>query len=115
MTAGKMLRLAHTLLRTGGLLFLVVGSSDVATLLFFPDSSQLPSPCVQNSRYLDINRLEGILTAIGFDKVKERWKPNGKVAYWLYRKGSLTKDLTQYTKKCVVREGVSRNNFCILI
>ena len=44
-----------------------------------PDSSQLPLPCVQNSRYLDMNRLEGILVALGFDKVKERWKANGKV------------------------------------
>lgn len=79
------------------------------------NASQLPLPCVQNSRYLDIHRLEGILIAIGFDKVKERWKHNGKVAYWLYRKGVSAGDLTQYTKKSVVREGVSRNNFCILL
>ena len=80
-----------------------------------PDLSQLPLPCVQNSRYLDIHRLEGILTAIGFDKVKERWKPSGKVAYWLYRKGLLAGDPTQYAKKSVIREGASRNNFCILL
>lgn len=114
MTAGKMLRLAHTFLRTGGLLFLVVGYSSASTLLF-TDFSQLPLPCVQNSRYLDINRLEGIFTAIGFEKVKERWKPKGKVAYWLYRKGSLAENTNHYTKKSVVREGVSRNNFCILL
>jgi len=77
-----------------------------------PDLSQLPLPCV---RSLDIYRLEGILTAIGFDKVKERWKPGGKVAYWLYRKGLLAGDPTQYAKKSVVREGASRNNFCILL
>ena len=36
MTAGKMLRLAHTFLKTGGLLFLVVGSTtDAAGLLVF--------------------------------------------------------------------------------
>jgi len=80
-----------------------------------PEFSQLPLPCVQNSRYLDINQLEGILTAIGFDKTKERWKPNGKVAYWLYRKGLSAGDPAQYAEKFVVREGVSRNNFCILL
>lgn len=53
--------------------------------------------------------------AIGFDKVKERWKPKGKVAYWLYRKGSLAENPNHYTKRSVVREGVSRNNFCILL
>jgi 25S rRNA (adenine2142-N1)-methyltransferase len=80
-----------------------------------PNALQLPLPCVQNSRYLDIHRLEGILIAIGFDKVKEKWKPNGKVAYWLYRKGVSAGDPTQYAKKSVVREGASRNNFCILL
>jgi len=80
-----------------------------------PNTSQLPLPCVQNSRYLDTHRLEGILIAIGFDKVKEKWKPNGKVAYWLYRKTVLAGDSTQYAKKSVVREGASRNNFCILL
>jgi 25S rRNA (adenine2142-N1)-methyltransferase len=64
---------------------------------------------------LDLNLLEGIFAAIGFDKVKERWKPNGKVAYWLYRKGLSVGDPTPYIKKDVVREGASRNNFCILL
>ena len=48
-----------TFLNTNGLLFLVAGPSNVATLLdFLANSSQLPFLCE-------------ILPAIGFDKVKE--------------------------------------------
>ena len=102
-----MLRLAHTFLRTGGLLFIV-----------------LPLPCVHNSRYLDFLRLTQILTAVGFSIVKERHKPGGKLIYILCRAEQLSGPGMQsgqretlppeLTAKRSLRTG-NRNNFAILL
>ncbi|MGG6495965.1 UNVERIFIED_CONTAM: BMT2 family SAM-dependent methyltransferase, partial [Bacteroidetes bacterium 56_B9] len=66
---GRMLRLIHAHLRPlpSSLVFLV-----------------LPLPCVNNSRYLDRERLIAIMRAVGFKMEKERWKPDNKVGYWLW-------------------------------
>lgn len=98
--------MAHTLLRMDGLLYVV-----------------LPSPCVANSRYLDLPRLTQILGVIGFDIVQERMKEGGKLAYFLFRKRVRPKmdEVTRYRfggeygHKKTVREGSTRNNFAILL
>lgn len=55
-----------------------------------------------------------MMAVIGFTEVNQRWKKNGKMAYWLYRKGTANEDNTDFTKKVVLRQG-NRNNFSILL
>jgi len=98
---GKMLSLAHGFLSDSGYLFLV-----------------LPLPCITNSRYLDFDRLNSMMTILGFSLLKERWKTGGKMAYWLFQKSSpppVAKMTEMFSKKMVVREGKDRNNFAILL
>ncbi|EIM82491.1 uncharacterized protein STEHIDRAFT_161028 [Stereum hirsutum FP-91666 SS1] len=124
---GKMLTLAHTMLRPKGLLFLA-----------------LPLPCVLNSRYTTHESLNTLMQHIGFRQVHERWKPGGKMAYWLYEKveievepaGSRNRDedgrgrprsqlqlpkgdrdleVGKFAKAEVLRTGSDRNNFAILL
>ncbi|KAG8217215.1 nucleolus protein [Butyriboletus roseoflavus] len=96
---GRMLILAHTFLRPSGLLFLA-----------------LPLPCVENSRYMSFERLELLMTTIGFAEVETKWRQGGKMAYWLYQKIAPDSPLKmdEFRKKSVCREG-RRNNFCILL
>lgn len=83
--------------------------------LYLRPSVQLPFACVNNSRYLDLPNLESMLAAIGFTKVKEKWKEGGKMAYWLFQKVEPSGlSLENFSKKSVLRQG-SRNNFSILI
>lgn len=99
---GQMLHLAHTLLATDGLLFVV-----------------LPLPCLLNSRYLTIQHWTLLMATVGFSLLKERWKEGGKVGYWLFQKVEIPKSVSKrevpFSKKTVLKEGASRNNFCILI
>ncbi|KAG8835549.1 hypothetical protein FRC18_000318 [Serendipita sp. 400] len=114
---GRMLRLAHELLDTNGFLFVV-----------------LPLPCVLNSRYLTHSHWISLLECVGFVSVKERWKPGGKVGYWLFQKRGKNDDcrdnyaISEYicgngpaltsegfTKKSEMNPGAIRNNFCILL
>ncbi|KAG5718665.1 UPF0657 nucleolar protein [Termitomyces sp. T112] len=95
---GRMLLIAHDILIPNGHLFLA-----------------LPFACVNNSRYLDLRNLESLLAAIGFTKVKEKWKEGRKMAYWLFQKAEpsgLSPEI--FGKKSVLRQG-NRNNFCILL
>ncbi|KAG8727809.1 hypothetical protein FRC12_022205 [Ceratobasidium sp. 428] len=109
---GKMLRIAHDILRppdpqtskphNGGLLFLV-----------------LPTPCVTNSRYMTTEHLISICSHIGFTLLHSRCKPGGKVSYWLFTRTDSdytdTESDKRYAKKVVLREGSDRNNFSILL
>jgi 25S rRNA (adenine2142-N1)-methyltransferase len=55
---------------------------------------------------------------IGFLLVKERWKERGRVGYWLFKRDESTispQRLSTFSKKAVLKEGATRNNFCILI
>lgn len=113
-----MLRMAHAMLRPNQYLFLAV-----RTLLeIYPSSAhtglQLPLPCVMNSRYITPEHLQGLMQALAYTEVKQRWKKGGKMAYWLYRKCEpdlkFDDELTPYTKKTVVKLG-NRNNFSILL
>ncbi|KAI9067056.1 hypothetical protein FKP32DRAFT_306043 [Trametes sanguinea] len=99
---GQMLRLAHTMLRPEGLLFVA-----------------LPLPCILNSRYLTPEHFQGLMAAVGFEQVYTRWREGGKMAYWLFRKvlppaSSTHKDHLPYDKKTVFRQG-NRNNFVVLL
>ncbi|KAI0340654.1 nucleolus protein [Trametopsis cervina] len=98
---GRMLRMAHDMLRPNQYLFLA-----------------LPLPCVMNSRYVTPEHLQGLMQTLSYTEVKSRWKAGGKMAYWLYQKGQpdakASHDLTPYMKKTVLRQG-NRNNFSILI
>jgi len=99
---GTMLRLAHSMLRLDGFLFLA-----------------LPLPCILNSRYLTPEHLDGLLQVIGLYAVKTRWKEGGKMAYWLLQKrlprhAAFGDDAPIYKKKTELRSG-KRNNFAILL
>ncbi|KAF8919573.1 nucleolus protein [Mucidula mucida] len=94
---GRMLRLAHSMLVPDGKLFLA-----------------LPLPCVNNSRYMDFNHLRALLQAIGFQEIKQRWKPTGKMAYWMYERAGSIGSTEAFLKKRVLKDG-NRNNFCILL
>ncbi|KZV62615.1 nucleolus protein [Peniophora sp. CONT] len=96
--SGRMLTLARTILRHEGVLFLA-----------------LPLPCVMNSRYTTPEHLTSLMEAIGFEKIRERWKQGGKMAYWLFRKAeSAPTDEWKFSKKTVLRTG-NRNNFVVLL
>ncbi|KAF8894424.1 putative methyltransferase-domain-containing protein [Infundibulicybe gibba] len=95
---GRMLRLAHGMIIPKGYLFLV-----------------LPLPCVLNSRYLTIEHLRALMSAAGFEQIKERWRQGGKMIYWLYQKRDLSGAPSQsFGKKSVLKQG-NRNNFSILL
>ncbi|TRM59376.1 nucleolus protein [Schizophyllum amplum] len=100
---GRMLRLAQTMLKPNGFLFLA-----------------LPLPCILNSRYVTPEYVHHLLDVIGFSQVKSRWREGGKMAYWLYRKRDLTNVASKtskdfdLTRKVVLRQG-NRNNFAILL
>jgi len=55
------------------------------------------------------------MDAIGFVQIRERWKKNGKMAYWLYRKADKVKVAQAFQKKKIFRKGKNRNNFSILL
>lgn len=83
-------------------------------------TTQLPLPCILNSRYMTPDHMHGLMSLIGFDIVKNRWKDGGKMAYWLFRKTPRCRDLSPntlepYEKKQELRQGKNRNNFAILL
>ncbi|KAL2866325.1 25S rRNA (adenine2142-N1)-methyltransferase [Aspergillus lucknowensis] len=71
----------------------------------------LPAPCVANSRYLTQQRLQDILSSIGFDLVKN--KQSSKLIYqlWEYSGEREPKEF----KKEILNPGKTRNNFAIVI
>ncbi|KAI4528357.1 hypothetical protein K525DRAFT_261553 [Schizophyllum commune Loenen D] len=97
---GHMLRLAHTMLKPDGHLFLA-----------------LPLPCILNSRYVTPEYIRSLMEVIGFTQVRSRWREGGKMAYWLYRKQDgrpATSTDFDFQRKVVLRTG-HRNNFAILL
>ncbi|KAL8855212.1 MAG: hypothetical protein Q9221_000118 [Calogaya cf. arnoldii] len=75
----------------------------------------LPAPCVTNSRYLDEQRLEGIMISMGY--VKTRRKLGKKLVYYLWRYEGNRAGNTQNVsyKKQEIRPGGKRNNFSIIL
>lgn len=75
----------------------------------------LPAPCVTNSRYMDDRKLEAIMEALGFVKVKK--KLSNKLVYYLWRLESSmgTEKKCFGFKKEELRSGKDRNNFSIVL
>lgn len=73
----------------------------------------LPSSCVLNSRYMDEERLEGIMGSLGF--VLARRKLSEKLVYYLWRYQGPVKERTRSFGKEEIRKGGGRNNFAIVL
>ncbi|KAB5570310.1 putative methyltransferase-domain-containing protein [Coniochaeta sp. 2T2.1] len=73
----------------------------------------LPAPCVMNSRYLDEERLEAIMSSLGYTKVKT--KTTQRLVYYLWKRGTAETAGQQVFAKKELRAGGSRNNFAIVL
>ncbi|CEL04326.1 hypothetical protein ASPCAL05455 [Aspergillus calidoustus] len=71
----------------------------------------LPAPCVANSRYLTEQRLEEILTSIGFSLTKN--KQTSKLIYQLWEYSGKRKP--KEFRKEILNPGRTRNNFAIIV
>jgi len=71
---------------------------------------------MRNSRYIDLDWLKGLMGAVGFVLIKQRWKEGGKVGYWLWawQKGSDKQDV-RWQKKELLQDGPKRNNFAVIL
>ena len=79
---------------------------------------------------MTFEHLTQLMNAVGFEKLRERWKEGGKMAYWLFQKRSKLTDAAisrarelekggmgtdvRFDKKVEFRVG-KRNNFSILL
>lgn len=97
---GKMLQLCRAQLRQNpeSLLFVV-----------------LPSPCVNNSRYMTADAFKALVQALGFRLLREKCRPGGKVGYWLWRWEEEQGDTSEWQTKRLRNDGPKRNNFAILV
>ncbi|KAI4244647.1 MAG: hypothetical protein L6R40_002851 [Gallowayella cf. fulva] len=95
--------------------FLRLGEHDEARTLSPSLFLVLPAPCVTNSRYMDEERLESIMIALGY--AKTRRKVSKKLVYylWRYKGTSLGKTQDASFKKQEIRSGANRNNFSIIL
>lgn len=76
----------------------------------------LPLPCVDNSRYLDEDRLSAIMKALGYDQ--RQVKRTNKLYYSLWQFDAANRTAhygKELSKKTELRSGKDRNNFCITI
>ncbi|KAL1880643.1 25S rRNA (adenine2142-N1)-methyltransferase [Diaporthe australafricana] len=76
----------------------------------------LPAPCVSNSRYLDGEKLNAIMSSLGYQVTKS--KTTQKLVYYLWTRDvdspPLLRTGASFTKK-ELRSGASRNNFAIVL
>jgi len=73
----------------------------------------LPAPCIANSRYLDGEKLEAIMSSLGYTKVRS--KITQRLVYYLWKRGGTEVDVRQEFTKKEIRAGGSRNNFAIVL
>ena len=73
----------------------------------------LPAPCVNNSRYLDEEKLEEIMQTLGYVKVMRKMSTKLVYYYWGYE-GRNERARRRFRKE-EVRQGGSRNNFAIVL
>lgn len=73
----------------------------------------LPAPCVQNSRYLDEERLEAVMASLGYSKMKS--KITQRLVYYMWKRDGEGSDIRQEFSKKELRPGGSRNNFAIVL
>jgi 25S rRNA (adenine2142-N1)-methyltransferase len=72
---------------------------------------------------MTLEHMKELMDAIGFSQLEERWKPGGKMIYWLYQKRAAEAQRTEgsvgvgehFRRKKVLRQGGHRNNFCVLL
>jgi 25S rRNA (adenine2142-N1)-methyltransferase len=65
---------------------------------------------------MTLEHMKGLMDAIGFSQLEERWKPGGKMIYWLYQKRAAVAEGSvgeHFRRKKVLRQGGHRNNFCV--
>ena len=105
---GEMLKRVSSFLRPSPL-----GSGNVSDLFLPALFLTLPAPCVANSRYFNEERLENIMRALGYKRVRR--KISAKLVYylWRYEQGMAEEELTFRKKQ--LRSGKSRNNFAVVI
>jgi 25S rRNA (adenine2142-N1)-methyltransferase len=90
--------------------FLKEPCGNMNSLLFFV----IPLPCIENSRYCDLNTINFIFKKLGFETIKHH--QTNKLAYWLLKwKGRAKVDMKFTIKKKELRIGSNRNNFSIVI
>lgn len=78
----------------------------------------LPTACTENSRYMTSEHLQALLRVIGFEQVKKRARPGGKVIYTLWKRQEPTvgsQGGTTFKKRIELRGGAKRNNFMVLL
>ena len=74
----------------------------------------LPAPCVNNSRYLNEERLESIMQSLGYKRIRR--KMSAKLVYYLWGyERSLEDETPKSFRKEELRGGASRNNFAIVV
>ena len=77
----------------------------------------LPLPCIENSRYLDEERLMAIMSSLGY--VRRKRKISRKLCYFLFRwcgleEAGAEKHGQKFPKKEILK-GPGRNNFCVVV
>ena len=78
----------------------------------------LPAPCVNNSRYLDEERLKAIMQALEYSLVRR--KMSSKLVYYLWKFNGLGEDDEQKKARAIfgkeeIKKGKNRNNFAIML
>lgn len=67
---------------------------------------------------MTMEHMKELMAAVGFHQLEERWRPGGKMVYWLYQKKTPQPEKVffdeRFSKKVVLRQG-NRNNFHILV
>jgi 25S rRNA (adenine2142-N1)-methyltransferase len=104
-TPGRMLRLIHQQLLPSERSFLFM---------------VLPTACTENSRYMTAEHMRALFRFVGFEEIKRRAKPGGKVIYTLWKwqeaKGdSRASEAQKFKKRMELRSGATRNNFVVLL
>ncbi len=73
----------------------------------------LPAPCVENSRYLDEEKLTAIMGSLGY--VKAESKTTQRLVYYLWRRDQVCKGSGVSFQKREIRSGPTRNNFAVVL
>lgn len=66
---------------------------------------------------MTLEHMREFMNTIGFSQLEERWKPGGKMIYWLYEKQPSPEKRAgeHFSRKKVLRLGKDRNNFHIIL
>lgn len=73
----------------------------------------LPAPCVENSRYMNEERLQEIMSSLGYRQSAR--KLSSKLIYTLWDYGPADRLQEQAFPKVEINPGLKRNNFCIVL